>query len=94
MLLGGVFNSGILATGPRGGATVTTTRRRAAEIMERVRRIEQSACHNVALADAALRFPLGHPAVASVVLGAVAPQEVRETSKASSGRSRRRSGPT
>jgi len=32
--------------------------------------------HAVPLAVAAIHFPLGHPAVASVVLGAVTPDEV------------------
>ena len=32
--------------------------------------------HDTPLAAVALRFPLGHPAVASVVLGAVTPDEV------------------
>jgi hypothetical protein len=33
--------------------------------------------HGVRLADAAVRFPLSHPAVSSVVLGAVTAEEVR-----------------
>ncbi len=47
------------------------------EIMERVRRIEAvCARHGVRLPTAALQFPLGHPAVASVVVGTRAPAEV------------------
>ena len=76
VLLGGVFNSGILATGPREGARYNYAPA-GPGILERVRRIERvCAAHRVALADAALRFPFGHPAVASVVIGAVAPEEV------------------
>ena len=76
VILGGVFNSGILATGPVEGARYNY-RPAPPEIMERVRRID-AVCrsHGVTMADAALRFPLGHPAVASIVLGAVAPEEI------------------
>ena len=46
-------------------------------IMERVARIE-AICrrHDVPLAAAAIQFPLGHPRIASIVPGAVAPAEV------------------
>jgi D-threo-aldose 1-dehydrogenase len=45
--------------------------------MAKVARIERvCAAHGVALSTAALHFALGHPAVASVVLGAETPQEV------------------
>jgi D-threo-aldose 1-dehydrogenase len=40
------------------------------------------AAHGVALAHAALSFVLGHPAVSSVVLGAVSPDEVRRNAAA------------
>jgi D-threo-aldose 1-dehydrogenase len=47
------------------------------EILAKVARIERvCAAHGVALPTAALHFALGHPAVASVVLGAETPQEV------------------
>jgi len=76
VMLGGVFNSGILATGPIEGARYNY-RPAKPEVLERVRRIERvCAAHGVALADAALNFPLGHPAVVSVVLGGVTPAEV------------------
>jgi D-threo-aldose 1-dehydrogenase len=69
VLMAAPFNSGILATGARPGATffyVTAD----PEIVERTRRIEAvCARHGVALAAAALQFPLAHPAVASVVTG-------------------------
>lgn len=76
VMLGGVFNSGILATGPVPGARYNY-RQAPPAVMERVARLA-AVCraHGVALADAALRFPLGHPAVASLVLGAVTPGEV------------------
>ncbi|MBO1076211.1 aldo/keto reductase [Roseomonas marmotae] len=77
VMLGGVFNSGILATGAVPGARYNYAEA-PPEAMSRVRRIE-SICvaHDVPLARAALQFPLGHPAVSSVVLGAVTPEEVK-----------------
>jgi D-threo-aldose 1-dehydrogenase len=49
------------------------------EIMDRVRRIEAvCARHEVPLKAAAIQFPLGLPEVASVVPGAVRPEEVED----------------
>jgi D-threo-aldose 1-dehydrogenase len=76
VLLGGVFNSGILATGAVTGAKYNY-QDAPAEILTKVKQIERvCAAHGVALPSAALHFALGHPAVASVVLGAVSAQEV------------------
>ena len=76
VMLGGAFNSGILATGPVPGARYNY-KPAPPDVIERVSMIAQvCAAHAVDLADAALRFPLGHPAVACVVLGAVSPGEV------------------
>jgi D-threo-aldose 1-dehydrogenase len=76
VMLGGVFNSGILATGAVSGAKYNY-RDAPPEILDRVGRIERiCAAHNTALPTAALHFALGHPAVASLVLGGVTPQEV------------------
>jgi D-threo-aldose 1-dehydrogenase len=76
VMLGGVFNSGILATGAVSGAKYNY-QDAPPEILAKVARI-QSVCtaHGVALPTAALHFALGHPAVASVVLGAETPQQV------------------
>ena len=69
VLMAAPFNSGILATGAKPGATFFYVEADAA-IMERTRRIEAvCARHRVDLAAAALQFPLAHPAVASVVTG-------------------------
>jgi D-threo-aldose 1-dehydrogenase len=45
--------------------------------MAKVKRIE-AVCerHNVPLAAAALQFPIGHPSVASVIPGALLPEQV------------------
>ena len=76
VILGGVYNSGILATGAVPGACYDYLPAPPA-ILERVRRIEEVCqAHRVALPDAALQFALAHPAVASVVLGAVTEAEV------------------
>ena len=76
VMLGGVFNSGILATGAVAGAKYNY-RDAPPEILAKVAKIERvCAAHGVALPTAALHFALGHSAVASVVLGAQSPQEV------------------
>lgn len=76
VMLGGVYNSGILATGAREGARYDYAPAPPA-VLARVARIERvCAAHGVSLREAALRFAMAHPAVASVVLGAVSPDEV------------------
>ena len=78
LMLGGVFNSGILATGPVAGAKYNYNPA-PPEILARVGRIEiVCARHGVPLRRAALHFPLGPPAVASLVMGAVSPAEIAD----------------
>ena len=78
LMLGGVFNSGILATGPVPGARYNY-RPAPPEILARIAAIEAiCARHGVPLRRAALQFPLGHPAVSSLVMGAVTPAEVAD----------------
>jgi len=75
IILGGPFNSGILATGARPGANYNY-KPAPPEIMARVAQIEAvCARHDVPLAAAALQFPLGHPRVASIIPGAARPEE-------------------
>lgn len=76
ILLGGVFNSGILATGAVPGAKFDYAEAPPA-VLERVRRIE-NICrrHHVLLPVAAMQFPRFHPAIASIVLGAISRAEV------------------
>ena len=73
--------------------TITPTRQ--PEILERVRRIE-AVCkrHDVPLPAAALQFPLGHPSVASVIPGAIHPDQVAQNVRNFAIRSRPRSGRT
>ena len=76
VIIGAPYSSGILATGAVTGAHY---RYEVAgeEVLSRVRRI-QTICsrHEVALRAAALQFPLGHSSVASVIPGAVTPEQV------------------
>jgi D-threo-aldose 1-dehydrogenase len=71
VVIGGPYNSGILATGTRGGIPTHFNYEHAPPfVVERVRRIE-AVCdrYEVPLAAAALQFPLAHPQVASVIPG-------------------------
>lgn len=75
-VIGAVFQSGILATGAVEGATYDYAPA-PPDVLERVRRIDAvCARHGVPLAAAALQFPLGHPAVASVIPGSFHPEQV------------------
>ena len=82
IVLGGPFNSGILATGahPRDGSQPYFNYVPApAAIIERVAAIERiCAQFAVPLPGAALQFPLGHPAVTSVLPGARSTAEFDE----------------
>ena len=77
VVIGGPFNSGILATGVKADAHYNYGPA-AEEIKDRVRRIQQICkSFKVRLPEAALRFPLGHPSVVSVIAGAQRASEVR-----------------
>ena len=79
VVVGGPFNSGILATSASGQATPRYNYHPApSAIRERARRLEQvCSAHGVPLAAAALQFPLAHPAVAAVIPGFASAGEVR-----------------
>lgn len=69
VLVGGGFNSGILATGAKPGAKYNYSAAPAA-IMEKVAKIEAvCAAHSVPLAAAALQFVVAHPAIPSFIAG-------------------------
>lgn len=80
IVVGGPYNSGILATGVRHGGTAHYDYAPAAPaIVARVRAIEDvCAAHGVPLAAAALQFPAAHPQVVSVVPGMASPDQVAE----------------
>ncbi len=67
IVVGGVFNSGILATGAVPGARYNYAEA-PPQVLERVHRLE-AVCetHGVPLSAAALQFPFVHPAVVSVL---------------------------
>jgi D-threo-aldose 1-dehydrogenase len=69
VVMGGPYNSGILATGPRPGAFWFYDPA-PPEVLERAARL-QAVCarHGVKLIDAAFQFALRHPAVVSVIPG-------------------------
>jgi D-threo-aldose 1-dehydrogenase len=72
VVLGGVFNSGLLASGTRAGAAARFDYAPAArEWVERTARIEALCdAHGVPLRAAALQFALAHPVVDTVLVGA------------------------
>jgi len=76
IMLGGVFNSGILAGGSASGATHNYTTP-PPEVLAKVARIED-VCqrHGVALPAAALQFARANPAITTLLFGARSPQEV------------------
>lgn len=76
VVIGGPYNSGVLATGAVPGARYDYAPASDA-VLARVRALE-AVCDRfgVRLADAALQFPLQHPAVVSVIPGGQTPAEV------------------
>jgi D-threo-aldose 1-dehydrogenase len=78
VVIGGGFNSGILATGAVEGARYNYGPA-PAHIMERVGRIE-AVCRefDVPLQAAAMQFVTAHPAISSLIIGARSPEQVRQ----------------
>jgi D-threo-aldose 1-dehydrogenase len=78
VIAGGPYNSGILAVGPREGATFNY-RAASSEMMQKAQRIH-AVCqrYDVPLKAAALQFILAHPAIASVIPGARSVAEVED----------------
>jgi D-threo-aldose 1-dehydrogenase len=72
VIVGGVFNSGLLA-----GGTTFDYQEAPDALVARTRELE-TICerHGVPLAALALQFPLRHPAVAGIVVGARSPAEI------------------
>lgn len=79
IIAAGVFNSGVLAEGSAGNPATRTYDCQAApdEILDRVRKLE-AVCerYKVTLPAAALQFVYRHPAVTSVVIGALSGKQV------------------
>jgi D-threo-aldose 1-dehydrogenase len=77
VVIGGAFNSGLLAD-PRPGATYNYATA-PAELLDRALRLKEIAeRHGTTLRAAALAFPAAHPTVASVLAGARSAHEVRD----------------
>ncbi|MEU0835507.1 aldo/keto reductase [Streptomyces sp. NPDC005969] len=80
VVVGGVFNSGLLAD-PRPGATYDYTAA-PLTLLDRALRIKAVAeGHGVPLRAAALHYPLAHHAVATVLVGTRSPDEIRDAAK-------------
>jgi D-threo-aldose 1-dehydrogenase len=81
IVVGGPYNSGILAVGTQSGAPLYYDYEPApAVVIEKVRKIEAvCAHHGVPLAAAALQFPLAHSLVASVIPGLDSASRVEQT---------------
>lgn len=81
LIIGGAYNSGILATGVRGGGELHYNYAAPSQdIISRVAAIE-SICtaHGVPLPAAALQFPLAHPLVSTVIPGIGSERRVAQT---------------
>ena len=78
VVIGSVFSSGIAATGA-GGDAVYGYKPPPPEVVAKIEGIGAvCARHDVPLRAAALQFPLFHPAVTSIIPGAMAPEQVTE----------------
>ncbi len=78
LIVGGPYNSGVLAGAPPQSATFDY-RPAPPEVLARVAELSRVAeAHGVALPAAAIQFPLGEPAVASVIPGMRTADEVRQ----------------
>ena len=78
VILGGPYNSGILTGGVKPGATHDYVAA-SASLIEKAQKIE-AVCkrHGVELGAAAMQFPLFHPALCSVIPGALSAAEVKQ----------------
>ncbi len=78
VIIGAPLASGILATGARGNGKYNYQTAPEA-VQKKVRNIE-TVClsHDVSLTGAALQFPLAHPAVSSIIPGAVNADQIRQ----------------
>ena len=78
IIIGGPYNSGILATGAIDGAMYNYAPAND-QLLGRVRQIEAvCARHEVPLKAAALQFPFGHEAVATTIPGARSAEEIQD----------------
>lgn len=76
LIVGGVFSSGLYATGPVPGAKYNYADATPADLEKAGKIAAICARHKVPLAAAALQFPLLNPQVTCVIPGAIAPSQV------------------
>ena len=80
VVIGGVFNSGLLADPHH--QPKFNYQPAAPDVLAKALRIDEVCSrHNVAIAAAALQFPLAHPAISTVLVGARSAQEVEQNSR-------------
>jgi len=78
VILGGTYNSGVLAQGPQPGAKYNYGDA-PPEILKKARDLQAVACrYQVSLKAAASQFALAHPVVASIIPGTRVPERVDE----------------
>lgn len=80
VILGGPFNSGVLASGVSGAGPFYYNYEPASqEIIQRVARLEKCCVEfDIPLAAAALQFPGAHPQICSVIAGLASPAQVEQ----------------
>ena len=82
VVIGGPYNSGILASGARPGATFNYAPA-PPEVLDRVMRLDRiCAAQGVRMVDAAFQFPLLHPATVSVIPGGQGASEMASNIRA------------
>ncbi len=80
VIIGGVYNSGLLAD-PRPGITFNYVAA-PKDLIDRALAIEKTCLrHGIPLKAAAIQFPLGHPAVATVLTGVRSAEEFKENER-------------
>jgi D-threo-aldose 1-dehydrogenase len=82
VVVAGAFNSGLLAREKPTEEATYNYARAPADVLERARRIAD-VCerHGTTLPEAAIAFPLAHPAIVSVCVGARSPEQVRRNAR-------------
>lgn len=79
IVVAGVFNSGILATGPSNSGATFDYGAPPDEVIARAKKIEEiCARHDVPLQAAAIQFPFKNPQVTAAVLGMSRPERIAE----------------
>jgi D-threo-aldose 1-dehydrogenase len=82
IVVGGPYNSGILAVGPKPGVHYNYAPAPDWVLTKAARLQKVCSAHGVRLVDAAFQFPLRHPAVVSVIPGGQRPEEMASNQQA------------